>query len=76
MHQYECGNCGLRSGKYLTRFGAERYGKGHRDKKHGGMFPINEGILTYSGQAPQAGEWRTIVLVAAILLIGLASKLV
>ncbi|MFJ5037983.1 hypothetical protein [Streptomyces parvulus] len=74
MHQYECGNCGLRSESFVTRKGAEKYGKGHRHERHGGMAPISESILTYSGQMPQAGEWKVFLIVAVLIVAGLISK--
>ncbi|MCX4609455.1 hypothetical protein [Streptomyces mirabilis] len=58
----------------MTRGGAERRGQKHRDKRHDGMYPVHEGILSFSGRLPQAGEWKVFALVAALLLAGLVSK--
>ncbi|MXM66780.1 hypothetical protein GR925_25945 [Streptomyces sp. HUCO-GS316] len=76
MHQYECGKCGLRSGKHFTRSAAERSGQTHRDEVHGGMHPVNESILTFSGQMPTAADWRMFVLLGALLLAGVIHQAV
>ena len=75
MHRYECGNCQLVSEPYTLRHGAKRYGQVHRDKRHDGMHPLNEAILTESGgRMPQPGEWRIFVLFGVLILAGLISK--
>lgn len=71
MHQYECGKCGLRSGRHILRSAAERSGQEHRDQEHGGMHPIGETILTHSGQMPTAGDWKMFVLLGGLILAGL-----
>ncbi|MFI2434697.1 hypothetical protein [Streptomyces sp. NPDC018693] len=74
MHRYECGNCQLVSDPYVLRNAAERYGQEHRDKRHDGMHPMNEAILSGGGRMPQAGEWRIFVLFGVLILLGIASK--
>ncbi|MEU7323361.1 hypothetical protein ABZ682_22840 [Streptomyces griseoviridis] len=59
---------------FFLRHGAEAYGHEHRLRRHDGMHPINEGILTAAGRMPQVGEWRVIALVVALVLIGLIAK--
>ncbi|WP_237309929.1 hypothetical protein [Streptomyces sp. AMCC400023] len=76
MHQYECGKCGLRSGRYFLRSGAERSGQEHRDQEHGGMHPVSEAILTHSGQMPTAGDWKMFVLLGALILAGVVYQAV
>lgn len=74
MHRYECGNCNLVSDPFVLRHGAERYGQEHRDKRHDGMHPLNEAILTSAGRMPQTSEWRIFLIVGILILVGLLSK--
>jgi hypothetical protein len=75
MHRYVCGNCNLASEPFVLRRSAKRYGRNHRNKRHDGMHPLEEPILTTSGRMPQAGEWKIFVLFAVLVLLGLGSKL-
>ncbi|CAL9535558.1 hypothetical protein [Streptomyces sp. enrichment culture] len=75
MHSYECGNCNLRSDPFILRNSAERYGQEHRDKRHDGMHPLDEAILSGgSGVMPQPGDWKVFALVAALFVMGLMTK--
>jgi hypothetical protein len=75
MHRYECGNCNLVSDPYALRRNAEAYGHDHRVKRHDGMHPLNEAILTSAGRMPQPGEWRAFLIVGILIAAGLISKL-
>lgn len=74
MHRYECGNCNLVSDPYSFRRSAEAYGHEHRRKRHDGMHPLNEAILTAAGRMPDKSEWRVMAIVGALILVGLVSK--
>lgn len=74
-HQYECGKCGLRSTRHLTRNAAEQSGQTHRDEAHGGMHPVEESILTHGGgYVPTLADWKPFAILAALLLVGLVNK--
>ncbi|MER7739991.1 hypothetical protein ABTX34_17025 [Streptomyces sp. NPDC096538] len=75
MHRYMCGNCNLKSEPFILRNSAERCGQEHRDKRHDGMHPLDEAILSGgSGVMPEPGEWKIFALVAVLILMGLATK--
>lgn len=75
-HVYECGKCGLRTDRHMTRAAAERSGQIHRDEIHGGMHPMDEAILSHTGQMPTVADWRLFVLVAGLIIAGLVNKAV
>ena len=73
-HVYECGKCGLQSPRHHTKAAARRSGQIHRDEVHGGMHPVDEAILSNTGEMPTMADWRLFALLAVLILAGLVNK--
>ncbi|WP_228980202.1 hypothetical protein [Streptomyces sp. DH12] len=76
MPRYRCALCATTSRPYLTRWGAEQHGRGHRTDRHGGDHPDGEHILYGSATGPQqAGDWSPLLVVLVLLGLALLVKL-
>ncbi|MFE0546521.1 hypothetical protein ACFYOF_20515 [Streptomyces sp. NPDC007148] len=73
-YRYDCPACGVTSEPYITRRAAERRGAGHRDRRHEGMHPRGEAIVSDRFRGLQGGERQAAAIVAALLLIALVTK--
>ncbi|WP_309317441.1 hypothetical protein [Streptomyces salinarius] len=74
-YRYHCPSCELTSDPYFLRSKADDVGDDHRDRRHDGMHPTGECILT-SGEwrAPQGGERTAVVVFAVVMLFAIVSQ--
>lgn len=76
MPRYRCPLCAVTSRPYVTRWGAEQHGRGHRADRHGGDHPDGEHILYGPPPgAPQGGGWSPLLVVLVLLGLALLVKL-
>lgn len=75
-YRYHCPSCDLTSDPFLVRWKADGFGEGHRDRRHDGMHPTGECILSPQFTGPSGrGEWGAVAVFAAVILLAMVSRL-